>query len=223
MEDARVGSSMQATVALGQKLGSLLQTLVELNPDGQGDLRDVHYQIEATSGTLRQLQEMLVMDAAEKTDIDGITSSAVTSEYRDEVENLAVKCGLIYKSIILIAQKASNRLRSDEDNDESASIENLKTELLIGTVPDLGLIKSMKLVRIPEEPHQREWLEPRFKRLQDQLQWIKTGLLIHLYIFKLAQLQYGSCVLRGISLLYDVSLILFSIQVSRAQHRCLRE
>lgn len=191
MEDMRVGSSIQATVALGQKLASLLQTLIELNPDSQGDLKDVYCETVATSGPLRQLQEMHAISLVEKTGFEPNTKSVVTSAYLDEIENLAVKCGLIYKSIILVTQKAGNRHRSNEHNDESSSIENLRNELLTGTIPDPGLIKSIKLVRIPEKYHQREWLEPRLERLQEQLQWIRTGLLIHLHIFKLAQLQNG--------------------------------
>lgn len=184
----RAGSSIQATVALGQKLASLLQTLIELNPDSQGDLKDVYYDIEATSGTLRQLH---AMGLAGNIRLERNTEPAVTSAYLHEIENLAVKCGLIYKSIILVAQKAGNRERSNKDNDENLSLENLSNELLTGSIPDPGLIKSIKLIRIPEKYHQREWLEPRFERLQEQLQWIRTGLLIHLHIFKLAQLQNG--------------------------------
>ncbi|KAG6361848.1 hypothetical protein INS49_010077 [Diaporthe citri] len=64
MADMRVGSSIQATVALGQKLASLLQTLIELNPSSQKGFKDVHYDVEATSGTLRQLQDLMRADEA---------------------------------------------------------------------------------------------------------------------------------------------------------------
>ncbi|KAK7708113.1 hypothetical protein SLS64_006935 [Diaporthe eres] len=64
MADMRVGSSIQATVALGQKLASLLQMLIELNPSSQKDFKDMHFDIEATSGTLRQLQDLIGNDEA---------------------------------------------------------------------------------------------------------------------------------------------------------------
>lgn len=190
MADLRVGSSIQATVALGQKLASLLQTLIELNPSSQRDFKDFHYDIEATSGTLRQLQDLL--DADEAVGFERNTKPAVTSSYLDEIESLAVKCGLIYKSIILITQKAGVREKSkDSGNSQVSSLENLKTELLTGSIPDPGSIKSIKVVRIPSKYDQQEWLEPRIERCQEQLQWIRTGLLIHLHILKLAQLQNG--------------------------------
>lgn len=185
----RVGSSIQATVALGQKLASLLQTLIELNPDSQKDLKDIHYDIEASSGTLRQLQDLIGDDQA--IGFERNTKPAVTSSYLDEVETLAVKCGLIYKSIILITQKAGVREKSKDANSQVSSLENLKNELLTGAIPDPGSIKSIKVVRIPSKFHQQEWLEPRIERCQEQLQWIRTGLLIHLHILKLAQLQNG--------------------------------
>lgn len=189
MADLRVGSSIQATVALGQKLASLLQTLIELNPSSQRDFKDFHYDIEATSGTLRQLQDLL--DADEAIGFERNTKPAVTSSYLDEIESLAVKCGLIYKSIILITQKAGVREKSKDSTSQNSSLENLKTELLTGSIPDPGSIKSIKVVRIPSKYDQQEWLEPRIERCQEQLQWIRTGLLIHLHILKLAQLQNG--------------------------------
>lgn len=189
MADVQVVSSIQATVALGQKLASLLQTLIELNPSSQGDLKDFHYDVEATSGTLRQLEDLMSLDEAIR--FERNTKPAVTSLYLDEIETLAVRCGLIYKSIILITQKAGVRGSSKDGSDEASSIENLKNELLTGPIPDPGSIKSIKLVRVPAKYEQKEWLEPRFDRCQEQLQWIRTGLLIHLHIFKLAQLQNG--------------------------------
>lgn len=182
MADMRVGSSVQATVALGRKLASLLQTLIELNPTSQSAFKDVYFDIVATSGTLRQLQDLMSLERN--------TEPSVTSSYLDEIETLAVKCGLIYKSIILITQKAGAREKSKEDNAQTSGLENLKHELLTGLVPDPGSIKSLKVVRIPSKFDQQEWLEPRFERCQEQLEWIRTGLLIHLHIFKLAQLQH---------------------------------
>lgn len=187
MADTRVESSIRATVALGQKLASLLQTLIELNPSSQEDFKSVHYDIEATSGTLRELQDLL--SAEEAIGLERNTKPAVTSLYLEEIETLAVKCGLIYKSIILITQKAGVREKSKGGNSEVSSLENLKTELLTGPIPDPGSIKAIKVVRIPSKYDQQEWLEPRIDRCQEQLQWIRTGLLIHLHIFKLAQLQ----------------------------------
>lgn len=190
MSELRGWASIQATVALGQKLASLLQTLIELNPNSQSKLKDVHYDVEATSGTLQQLQNMYATGLPE-IGFERNTESVVTSAYLDEIGSLAVKCGLIYKSFMIVIQKAGNRGSSQEDSDGDPNLENLKNELLTGPIPDPGLIKSIKLVRIPEKYEQREWLEPRYERLQEQLHWIRTGLLIHLHIFKLAQLQNG--------------------------------
>ncbi|KAL2287174.1 hypothetical protein FJTKL_06169 [Diaporthe vaccinii] len=190
MADMRVGSSIQATVALGQKLASLLQMLIELNPSSQKDFKDMHFDIEATSGTLRQLQDLIGNDEA--IGFERNTKPAVTSSYLDEIETLAVKCGLIYKSIMLITQKAGVREKSRDGGSQASSLENLKTELLTGPIPDPGSVKSIKVVRIPSKFDQQEWLEPRIARCQEQLQWIRTGLLIHLHILKLAQLQNGS-------------------------------
>lgn len=185
-----VGSSIQATAALGQKLASLLQTLIELNPGSQSDFKDIHYNIDATSGTLRQLQDLLGLDEA--IGFERNTKPSVTPLYLDEIETLAVKCGLIYKSILLITQKAGVRERPKEgSNCQLLSLWNLKNELLTGPIPDPGSIKSIKVVRVPSRLDQQQWLEPRIESCQEQLQWIRTGLLIHLHIFKLAQLQNG--------------------------------
>lgn len=191
MADMRIRASIQATVALGQKLAGLLQTLVELNPSSQSDLKDVHYDVETTSGTLRQILDMYALGLDEDFGLKRDTKSVVTSAYLDDIEKLAVKCGLIYKSIILVTQKAGARGSSKEEDDKVSSVENLKNELLTGPIPDPGSFKWVKLVKIPTVYDQREWLEPRFERLQEQLQWIRTGLLIHLHVFKLALLQNG--------------------------------
>lgn len=184
-----VGSSIQATVALGQKLASLLQTLIELNPGSQSDFKDIHYNIDATSGTLRQLQDLLGLDEA--IGFERNTKPSVTPLYLDEIESLAVKCGLIYKSILLITQKAGERERPKEGDAQVTSLENLRNELLTGPIPDPGSIKFIKVVRVPSKFDNQRWLEPRIESCQEQLQWIRTGLLIHLHIFKLAQLQNG--------------------------------
>lgn len=189
MADMSVGFSIQATVALGQKLASLLQTLIELNPGSQKDFKDIHYNIDATSGTLRQLHDLMGLDEA--IGFERNTKPSVTPMYLEEIESLAVKCGLIYKSILLITQKAGVREKPKEGDDQVTSLENLRNELLSGPIPDPSSIKSIQVVRVPSRFDQQQWLKPRIVSCQDQLQWIRTGLLIHLHIFKLAQLQNG--------------------------------
>lgn len=191
MADYSAGPSIKATVALGHKLASLLQTLIELNPYSQSDWKDMYYDIEATSGTLQELQGLMGADFLKAIGSEQHTRTAVTPEYVNEIENLAVKCGLIYKSIILVAQKSGFTGGSKSSIAEVRNLENLKEELLTGPIPDLSSIKSIKLVRKPSRFDNQEWFEPRIERCQDQLQWIRTGLLIHLHIYKLAQLQNG--------------------------------
>lgn len=221
MADMRVRASIQATAALGQKLAGLLQTLVELNPSSHSDLKDVHYDVEATSGTLRQILDMYALGLDESLGFERDTKSVVTSAYLEEIEKLAVKCGLIYKSIILVTQKAGARGSSKEDDDKASSVENLKDELLSGPIPDPGSIKWVKLVKIPTVYDQRQWLGPRFERLQEQLQWIRTGLLIHLHIFKLALLQNGYAT-RYTPPVWDGTNHI-QTQICRAQHRRFRK
>lgn len=185
----RTGSSIQATVALGQRFASLLQTLIELNPTSQDDLKDLYFDVESTSATLRQLQDLMSLD--EVIGFERNTKPSVTPLYLDEIETLAVKCGLLYKSIVFIVQKAGVLENLRKDNVKVCGLENLRSELLTGSLLDPGSIKSVKLLRIPSRYDQKEWLEPRFERCQEQLKWVRTGLLIYLHIFKLSQLQNG--------------------------------
>ncbi|KAK2597887.1 hypothetical protein N8I77_012642 [Diaporthe amygdali] len=192
MADIRAMSSVQATVAFGQKLANLLQTLVELNPRRGVDLEEVMHDILGTSGTLRQIQDLMGLDEA--MGFGQTPQPTVTSAYLNEIETLAVKCDLIYKTIMLIAQKAVARDKAKKDDAELPNLENLKSELLVSPIPDPGSIKSIRLFAIVGSDDQERWIDSRIERCQEQLQWIRMGLLVHLHILKLAQLQIGSVV-----------------------------
>lgn len=189
MADIRAMSSVQATVAFGQKLANLLQTLVELNPRRGVDLEEVMHDILGTSGTLRQIQDLMGLDEA--MGFGQTPQPTVTSAYLNEIETLAVKCDLIYKTIMLIAQKAVARDKAKKDDAELPNLENLKSELLVSPIPDPGSIKSIRLFAIVGSDDQERWIDSRIERCQEQLQWIRMGLLVHLHILKLAQLQIG--------------------------------
>ncbi|KAL1881251.1 hypothetical protein Daus18300_001103 [Diaporthe australafricana] len=191
MADTRAGSSVQAAVAFGQKLADLLQTIVELNLSDavQTSLKSVLHDVLITSGTLRQLQDLMVDEAVGP---GQIARPAVTSACLNDVEKLAVKCDLIYKTVMLISQKAVARDKSKGDDSELPSLEDLKNELLIGPIPDPSSVKSIRLVGTSGFGDQREWVENRLDRCQEQLQWIGMGLLVHLHIFKLVKQQLGT-------------------------------
>lgn len=190
MADMRAGLAVQAAVAFGQKLADLLQTIVELNLSAavQTSLKTVLQDVLVTSGTLRQLQDLMVDESVGP---GQIARPTVTSACLDDVEKLAVKCELIYKTIMLISSKAVARDKSKDDDSELSGLENLKNELLIGPIPDPSSIKSIRLVGTSGFGNQREWVEERIDRCQEQLKWIGMGLLVHLHIFKLVKQQLG--------------------------------
>ncbi|KAI3394093.1 hypothetical protein diail_3217 [Diaporthe ilicicola] len=191
MADMRPGSSLQDIAAFGQKLADLLQTTVELNPSAadRANLKDVMYGILVTSGTLRQLHVLTHLDEA--VGFGQIAKPTITPAYLDDIKSLAVKCDLIYKTIMLIAQKAAARDKSKDGDDEDLGLENLKHELLTSPIPDPASIKSIRLVGECGSGSQRFWVAERMERCDEQLQWIRMGLLVHLHIIKLAQQQTG--------------------------------
>lgn len=203
-------SCISCTVAFGQQLANLLHTWTALSWQAGKNLKDVLYDIEASTSALSQLQVILESDKVSQTKV-------FKPAGLEEIETLTVKCHLIFQAVILLVHKAAERKKqedakdeSDDDADDSGSefssgvkvfkgrkekktrfgddeaSEEEKSELLVGPVPSLTSTKTFGL--IGTLGGQWVWLENRIDHCQTQLKWVRKGLLLHLQMGRLAAL-----------------------------------
>ncbi|KUI69376.1 hypothetical protein VM1G_05433 [Cytospora mali] len=181
------GISVREIVAFGQKVANLFQTWSSLARRGKNETYEILHIINATANALHQIQDS----------VDGDGSAVygqpvvkiLTQAGHEEVEALAIKCDLLYKTTMLLIQKAADRETEKEPSlKRDHNAETLQAELLTGPVLDPTSLKALKLA--PKCRDQDSWLEPRFERCQEQLRWIHMRLIAILHMVKLARLQF---------------------------------
>lgn len=160
--------SIVGIVAFGLKLGTTLQTYVELALEVEECLGEIIFDINATAGALGQLQDIIDIDkrAAKEQNRPLIFKDAGLNE----IQALALKCEKVYKTIIVLVHKASSEP---------------KKPLAQEAIDPQLLSKPFNIVRRLRWP----WLEPRVARCHEQLRWLKVSLLLNLQIAHLAQLH----------------------------------
>ncbi|KAK4164691.1 hypothetical protein QBC43DRAFT_317341 [Cladorrhinum sp. PSN259] len=166
-----LAGSIIGIVAFGLKLGTTLQTWLELASEAEDWMRDIIFDVNTTASVLRQLQEIIDDDrlAAKQQNRPMI----LKAEGLDRIQGLAKQCDKTYKAIIVLVYKASSQ-KSEK-----------KT-----TVPDpidLSLIslRSLTLLNKLRWP----WLEPKARRCREDLRWLKVSLLLQLQIVNLSHLH----------------------------------
>lgn len=167
--------SIRDIAAFGRNLGNLH--------------RNVPYNLNAvqdTIGLLQELQALIDVDISRNPVHD--TGRLLTQTGHQELETLAAKCDLLYKTIMLLFQKAAERTKPSKENTNAT---NLKDELLRDSVPDPSSLKSLGMLL--RSSKQQDWLKPRLDRCLEQLESVEWGLLILLTMAKLSGLRtrYG--------------------------------
>ncbi|KAJ0329724.1 hypothetical protein COL922a_012714 [Colletotrichum nupharicola] len=131
---------------------------------------DVRYLVDdifGTASTLAQLWEHLSTDKHD-------TFSVYTDAGRRDVEDLAVRCGRTYVTIIRSVYRASLAAKVIEDvNFETIRVEDLKAARLCAISANMN------------------WnlVEDAFETAAKQLQWLFASLLLHMQVFDVARLQ----------------------------------
>ena len=172
-EDLGATSSAVGIVGFGLQLATTLQTYVEAVIEAEERLRDIAFEVNSTASALKQLQEIIDADKA-----DGNLQKnpkVFKDEGRKEIEVLAVQCGKVYTTIVILVTKAGTSGWQGKMPANSLDVRTLRAS---------SLSRNMKW----------PWLEPRIKRCQEQLRWLKMNLLFNLQLASLARFQIGSVV-----------------------------
>lgn len=166
-----VAGSIVGIVAMGMKLGTTLQAYVETAVDSKDSVRDIAFGLSTTASMLQQLLELVKPGDAEA----GRGHPPILKEAGSrEILMLANKCRTVYEGIFDLAIKAT-RPKDSKGKDK----ENAPGEI------DLDSLTIQTLYQKMVWP----WYEPRVKKQQDQLQGLKIDLILHLFVFKIAQLK----------------------------------
>jgi hypothetical protein len=171
--------SIVGIVAFGMQLATTLQTYIELTADTKEHLHDLVFDVNATASALRQLQDIIDSDKASTQDNN--LSPIFKDAGLKEIEGLAIKCERVYKTIIILVQKASNSEHKAGVSGETKDTN--RHEMAINP----SSLKSSSLIRRLRWP----WLAPRVNHCQEQLRWLKMSLLLNLQLANLARLQWS--------------------------------
>lgn len=170
-EALAAAASIAGIVGFGLQLATTLLTYVESVMEAEERLRDVAFDVNSTASALKQLQEIIDTDGV-ATNTDQ-TPRVFKDEGLKEIEVMAVECEKVYTSIVVFVSKAGTG--GGKGKVSSTSV-------------DVRALKAFSLSRNLKWP----WLEPRIKRCQDKLRWLKMNLLFNLQLASLARLQIRS-------------------------------
>ncbi|KAI1452715.1 hypothetical protein F4805DRAFT_446382 [Annulohypoxylon moriforme] len=157
--------SIIGIAAFGLKFATTLQTYIEAVSDARDSLRDIAFDISATASALDQLHHFIKADENGK--------AIANDSGIQEVARLAFKCKQVYTAVIDLIAKAVGAPR-DENG-----------EILIDALDAIDLNESnvKRLVQKLRWPFQ----EPRIKKHQEELRWLKISLLFHLRLMEFAK------------------------------------
>ncbi|KAI0883206.1 uncharacterized protein GGS22DRAFT_168121 [Annulohypoxylon maeteangense] len=160
-----VASSIVGIAAFGLKFATTLQTYIEAVADARESLRDIAFDVSATASALDQLHRFIKADENGK--------SIANDSGVQEVARLASKCKQVYTAVINLIAKAVSAPKDDNG------------EVLIDALDAIDLDESnvRRLVQKLKWPFQ----EPRIKKHQEELRWLKISLLFHLRLMELAK------------------------------------
>lgn len=154
--------SIIGIAAFGLKFATTLQTYIEAVFDAQQSLQDIASDVSATASALEQLHEIVKV---------GENGKAIANNSGlHQVIQLASQCKQVYIAIINLIARATGVPKDDDGN---VSLDAL----------DLDSLKATSLMRKLKWPFK----EPRIKKHQDNLRWLKLSLLFHLRLMELAK------------------------------------
>jgi hypothetical protein len=161
-------ASIAGIVGFGLHLATTIQTYFESVLEAEERLRDIALEISSTASALSQLQEVF---QAEKATGDVHQGPRVfKDEGLKQIEVIVVECDRVYKSIVVLILKAG----------PGGGKGKQPTNTL-----DVRTFTASSLTRNLKWP----WLEPRIKRCQETLRWLKVNLLFYLQVGSLVRLQ----------------------------------
>ncbi|OTA67870.1 hypothetical protein K449DRAFT_186168 [Hypoxylon sp. EC38] len=154
--------SIVGIAAFGLQFATTLQTYIETVADARGTLRDIALDVSATASALEQLHEFTKADENGK---------AIANDLGvQQVVRLATQCKQVYTAIIDLIAKAAGIPR---DANGEVSLDAL----------DLNTLNAISLMQKLIWPFK----EPRIKKHQEELRWLKISLLFHLRLMELAK------------------------------------
>lgn len=152
-------------VTYGLHLGTSLQTYEQGYSSAKEKLCELGVDISATASALLQLQHVIESDK-------NLSTKVLKDEGVQAIEDIAAQCENIYKTVIILVNKAGN------------SANKGKVAANFGDKPVLkpsNLLWDMR----------SKWLNPRVKRIQEQIRWVKMKILLNLQLAGLAKVQLG--------------------------------
>jgi hypothetical protein len=168
-----VTASIAGIVGFGLQLATTLQTYVESATEAEEQFRDIALDINSTASALKQLQEIVDTDKAAGPEYS--KPRIFKDEGIREIEVMAVECHKVYIAIVIFVTKAGTAGGKGKVSVTSTDLRMFKASCLISST--LG------------RKAKWQWLEPRIKRCQDKLRWLKMNLLFNLQLASLARLQ----------------------------------
>jgi hypothetical protein len=161
-------ASIAGIVGFGLQLATTIQTYVESVSEAEERLRDVAFEISSTASALSQLQEVL---EAEKATGDVHQGPRVfKDEGLKQMDVIVVQCDKVYRSIVVFILKAGAGRGKGKQPTNTLDVRAFTAFSLIGNL-------------------KWPWLEPRIKRCQEKLRWLKMNLLFYLQVVSLTRLQ----------------------------------
>ncbi|KAI1798781.1 hypothetical protein F4811DRAFT_163065 [Daldinia bambusicola] len=154
--------SIVGIAAFGLKFATTLQTYIEAVSEARESLRDIAFDVSATASALEQLDEFI------RPDQDG--KAIANDSGVKQVERLASQCEQVYTAIIHLIAKV---VGVPKDENGKVTLDAL----------DLHSLNISSRIRTLIWPFQ----EPRIKRHQEDLRWLKISLLFHLRLMELAR------------------------------------
>lgn len=132
---------ISCTVVFGQQLAALFHIWTELSTKADDHLDQVVYDIEACTSALSQLNVFLEQDRTSQT-------QTFTPAGHQEIETLSIKCNLIFKAVIILAQKAVERKLSDSSSDSDSDSDDDDRKVVKWST---GIRKSSRKERMEDE------------------------------------------------------------------------
>ncbi|KAK4442302.1 hypothetical protein QBC34DRAFT_418936 [Podospora aff. communis PSN243] len=184
MEDAaKTQPSIEGVIDYGARLATALDTFSALAKDVKELLEPVAAEVNASTSALRQLDQKLRGDKA-AAEVQ-VRLHAYKTEGTAEVHAIAEQCSRMFRLIVALLHRARDTKGAStivKVDDETQPLKPLNTDV---DPASLNLFNFFS----DKWDDLAEWLTPRLSRCQEQLQWLKTGLLMHLQLANLAKLH----------------------------------
>jgi hypothetical protein len=162
--------SLTSTIDYGLELATALHTYAEGLPDTKENICDIAVDVNTTATVLGQLRSLMNADHCSATQPNNI--KIFKDDGLKEIETLARQCGRIYMTIVILITKAGKLVSKGKST---------------ASLSDMPVLRASDLLRTLRW----QWLEPRIKRSQELLKWLKMKVLLNLQLASLAKVQLG--------------------------------